>query len=117
AHKAVDCRGSVAAATAAEHGLELAVRTEIVDAFDRHQLGEARARPIDAALDRADGTAADARGLLVGKARRPDQHQRLALVRRQLAERGTEFLELYPARLFGLRLQGLRIRALAVRHL
>ena len=42
--------------------------------------GKTEARPVDAALDRADGAAADIGGFLVGKAGGAHQKQRLALI-------------------------------------
>src|SRR5262249_5005191 len=89
-------------AAAAQHRFELAVGAEIIDALDRHQFGETSPRPIDAALDCADGAAADARRLLVGESGSADQHERLALIRGQLGERRAELLELDAARLLGL---------------
>src|SRR4051812_47836789 len=103
-----------ASAAAAEHRLELAVGTEIVDALDRHQLGQARTGAIDAALDGADRAAANSSRFLVGKTRSADQDESLALIRGQLGERGAEFLELDAAGLLGLGFQGFRIGALAV---
>src|ERR1700674_4186056 len=112
-HDDVDGSGSTAAA-AAEHRLELAVGAEIVDALDRHQLGQACAGAVDAALDRTDRAAADPGRFLVGKSRRADQDEGLALIRRQLGERGAEFLELDAAGLLGLGFQSLRIGAFTV---
>src|SRR3981189_2109012 len=101
-------------AAAAEHRLELAVGAEIVDALDRHQLGQARAGAIDAALDRTDRAAANSSRFLVGKSRSADQDEGFALIRGQLGERGAEFLELDAAGLLRLGFEGLRIGAFTV---
>src|SRR5512132_1715989 len=73
------------------------VRAKIFGTLDREQIGQARARAIDAALDRADGAFADRRSFLVGEAGGADEDQRLALIRRQLRKRRAEFLEFKPA--------------------
>src|SRR5262247_2079704 len=90
-------------APARQHCPGRPVGTEIVDAVDREELGETRPRAAHAALDGADRAFADLGGLLVGEARRTDQDQRLALVRRQLRQRRTKFLQLDAALLVGLR--------------
>src|SRR5690348_18496081 len=108
---------AVAAAAAAQDRLELAVGPEVVDAFDRHELGETGAGPVHATLDGADRAAADAGRFLIGEAGRAYQHEGLALVLRQLGKRGPELLELDAARLLGLGLERFRIAAIAVRYL
>jgi hypothetical protein len=52
------------------------IRAEVLGTLDRQQVGEARARAIDAALDRADRAFADRGRLLVGEAGGADQDQR-----------------------------------------
>ena len=91
-----------------EHRTRGVIRPEVVDALDRQQLGKPAAGAVDAALDGADRAFADFGGLLVGKAGRADQDQRLALIRRQLRERRAEFLEFDPAELIGMRLEAFR---------
>src|SRR5580700_2512289 len=110
----VACLKRLAASAAGENGAGGPVRPEIIDAVDRQQVGEPGAGAVDAALDGADGAAANSRGVLVGKARGADQDQSLALVRWQLGERGTEFLEFDPAGLLWMRFQRLGIAAVGV---
>src|SRR6202050_4666158 len=105
----VECLKRLVASAAGENGASGPVRPEIIDAVDGEQVGEPGAGAVDAALDGADGAAANPRGVLVGEARGADQDQGLALVRRQLGERGTEFLEFDPAGLLRMGFQGLGI--------
>jgi len=67
------------------------ILAEPVGAVDGEELREPRARAIDPALDRAYRALADRSRLLVGKTRRADEKQGLALVGRQLRERHAEF--------------------------
>src|SRR5581483_1562876 len=90
------------------------IGAEILGAVDIKQRGELRARAIDAAFDGADRAAADRRRVLIGEAACADQDQRLALVLRQLVERGAEFLELQMRALRRLRLQHLGIVAFGI---
>src|SRR3954468_607153 len=85
--------GGLAAATT-DHRTHRLVGPEILGAIDIEQRRELRARPVDATLDGADRAAADRRGVFIGEARSADQDQRLALVLRQLVQRGAKFLEL-----------------------
>ena len=77
-------------------------------------VGEPVARAVDAALDRADRAAADLRRLLVGKAGRPDQDQRLALVVGKLRERRAKVLHVHMAVLLGMGREPRRIAAVGV---
>src|SRR5258707_13603324 len=90
------------------------VRTEIVRALDREKVRQARTRPVHSALDRSHRAIADGGGFLVGEARCTDEDQRLPLIKRQLGERRTEFIEFHPAMRFRMRLQGLPIEAVRV---
>src|ERR1700726_3292150 len=101
-------------AVAADHRAYGLVGAEILGAIDIEQRRELRARPVDAALDGADRAAADVRGILIGEAGGPDQNQRLALVLRQLVERGAEFLEFQVRTLGRLRLQRLGVVAIGI---
>src|SRR5260370_12107441 len=101
-------------AVAADHRADRVVGAEIVGAVDIEQGRKLRARAVDAALDGADGTAADRRGVLVGEAGGADQDQRFALVLRQLVERQAKLLELQMRVLRRLGLQGFGIIALCV---
>src|SRR5579864_1567222 len=56
-------------------------------AFGIEQLRQLVASTSDAALHRADGTAADVRGLLVGESAGADEQERLAPFGRQLEQR------------------------------
>jgi len=85
------------AAAAGQHGARGAVRPEIVDAVDRQEIGKARTRAVHPALDGADRAAADVRRVLIGEARGADQDQRLALIGRQLRQRGAKFAEFNAA--------------------
>ena len=94
-------RDTFSTPAAGNDGAARLIGAEVVDPFDRQQLGEFDTCPIDAALHRADRAATDFRGFLVGEARRADQDQRFALVCWQLGQRLLEFFELDPAVLFG----------------
>src|SRR5580704_6756799 len=107
-------RMSLVASAAGEDRARRPVRPEIIDAVDGEQVCKPRAGAVDAALDGADGAAANPRGVLVGKARGADQDQGFALVRWQLGQRGAEFLELDAAGLLRLRFQRLGIAAVGV---
>ena len=63
------------------------------------------ARAVDAALDGADGAAADIGRLFVRKARRSDEKQGLTLVVRQLCERRSKILEIQARPLLRLHLE------------
>jgi hypothetical protein len=102
------------APASSDHGSTCLIGAEVVDSFDRQQLGKLDARAVDAALHGADCAAADLRGLLVGEARGTDQDQGFALIRRQLRQRLLEFLELDPAVLFRMRLQRFCETAVAI---
>src|ERR1700688_2424168 len=91
------------AVVAGEDGPRRSVRTEIIDALDRHDLGQSRSRPIDAALDGGDRAPANLRGLLIGEAGRADENQRFALIARQFGERHAKFLEFHTPILLGMR--------------
>src|SRR5258708_35665194 len=82
------------AAAAADYGADGVVGAEILRAIDIQQGAEFGARAVDAALDGADGAAADGGRIFVGEARRADQDQRLALVLRQFFQRRPKLLEL-----------------------
>src|SRR5271166_6727904 len=73
------------------------VRTEPVGVVDGQQLREPRAGTMDSALDRPYRGLADRSRLVVGKARRADQKQGLALDGRQLCKRVAEIFEFHPA--------------------
>jgi hypothetical protein len=77
------------------------VRTEVFGSLDREQIRKARARAVDAALDRADRAPADVGRFLIGEAGGAHEDQRLALIRRKLRERGAEFLKFKAAALLG----------------
>src|SRR5215475_6205715 len=62
--------------------------------LDREKLCKFLPCAIDPALDSADGAFTDVSGLLVREARGPDQNERLALIRREVKQRLTEFSEL-----------------------
>src|SRR5260370_40208857 len=81
-------------AIATDHGADRVVGAEIFGAVDVEQRREFRARAVDAALDGADRTTADGRGVLIGEAGGADQDQRFALVLRQLLEGCAKLLEL-----------------------
>src|SRR6185295_14986891 len=91
-----ECYRRLAAAAGRHDGAGRLVRAEVFRALDREEIGEARARAIDAALDGAHGAFADRRRFLVGEAGGADEDQRLALIRRQLRKRRAEFLEFEP---------------------
>src|SRR5690606_37697061 len=78
------------------------IRTEIVRRPHLQNRRQLLACPIGAALHRADRAAADGGRFLIGKARRPDEKQRLALVLWQLGERAFELLEIEMSELRGL---------------
>jgi hypothetical protein len=83
------------------------IRAEVIRALDGEKVPQPRARPIDPAFDRSHGAVTNRRGLLVGKARCPNEEQRFPLIRRQLGECRAEFIELHPTVLFGMRFQAL----------
>ena len=62
-----ECR--LVASAAGENGAGGPVRPEIIDAVDGQQVGKPGAGAVDAALDGADGAAANSRGVLIGEAR------------------------------------------------
>src|SRR6266511_3505780 len=107
------CYGSAATARG-ENCAGGMIRAEVVRALDGEKVRKPRTRAIDPALDRANRAVANGGGLLVGKARCPDQDQRFPLVRRQLGERRAEFIELHQAVLFGMRFQALSIGAVGI---
>jgi len=88
-----DCLSPLSAA-AADHGAHGLVGPEILGTVDIEQRRELGARPVDAALDGADGAAADRGRILVGEAGGADQDERFALVLRKLLERDAKLLEL-----------------------
>ena len=94
---------TVAAAHGSRHdGLGRGIGTELVSSRHAEQAGQLGARAVDAALDGADGTVRDGGCLLVREAGGADQHQRLALVRRQHVERPAEVLHVEMALLPGM---------------
>src|SRR5260370_37607824 len=105
------------AATATNYRTPRFIGAEILGAIDIEQGAEFRSRPVDAALDGADRTAADRRGVLIGEAGGAYQDQRLTLVLRKFVERGAEFLELQMRVLRRLGFQRLGITAVGVLHL
>ncbi len=62
----------------------------------RHQFGKALSRPVDPALDGANRTAESSGCLLIGQPVRPNEHDRLALARRQLTKGCLEILDHDP---------------------
>src|ERR1700732_2860743 len=70
--------------------------------------------PMDSALDRPYCGLTDRSRLLVGKARRADQKQGLALDERQLCKRVAEIFEFHPAVLLGRRFQAIEVAAVGV---
>jgi len=73
--------------------------------LNRQQFRKCDACAVDAAFDRASGTAADFSSLFVGEARGADEDWPLALARGQLAKRLLKLLEIDVAVLFGISLQ------------
>ena len=67
--------------------VELATSSERISLLQIEELGELQAAAIDTALDCSDRATRDLRGFFVGHARGPDQHDRLALGRREQVER------------------------------
>ena len=77
------------------------VFTDLGGIVDPQKLGQARARAVHAALDRADCAAANLRRLLVREALGPDEQKRLALIGGKLGKRGPEIGKLEMAILLG----------------
>src|SRR3954469_401124 len=100
-----------------QRGARHTVWPQILGVVHGEQASEAGARPVDAALDRTNGAAADGGGLLVGKTGRSNEQQRLALVMRQFGERRTEVLEVETCSLLGLYAQAGRVGTIRVLHL
>src|SRR5262245_54614129 len=91
---------------AGQGGLGRLVGAEIRGAVDAQQLGQPHPAAIGPALDGAGRTPADLRGFVVGKAGYADEHERLALVVRQLRQGTAEFGEADAAFLLGLHRHG-----------
>src|SRR5262249_27307336 len=101
----LSARGSLSAAACRHDRPGRLIRAESLGALDREEIRKTRTRAIDAALDRANGAAANVGRLLVGEARCADENQRFALIGRKLRECRTEFLEFEPTALLRVRLQ------------
>ena len=85
--------------------------------LNRQQFRKCDACAVDAAFDRASGTAADFSSLFVGEARGADEDWPLALARGQLAKRLLKLLEIDVAVLFGISLQRFSLPSVVVLYL
>src|SRR5215212_5705078 len=98
-HRALEARAVLE--FLAQRRLDHAVRADLVDLLEAENLGEALARTVHAALDRADLGVADHRRLLIGQTLGADEEERLALLGRELAERVAEIGEVEIGALLG----------------
>jgi len=109
----LNCRIELTARSA-DHCADGIVRAEVFRAIHVEKSAELRTRAVDAALDGADGAAADRGRVLIGEARCADENKRFALILRKLLKRRAKLFKFQMGVLCRLGLQSLGIAAVRI---